>query len=365
MERESSVKISATVYKQLEEQTKTVAYTDNGTYNVSPDPGYWLSNVNVEVHVDQNLSVISELSAVISGLNDQIANISTLSVTENGTYIPEPDTLGWNNVEVNVEGKITLVNGTKLTGSKFTEVPSRYDFSDITDFSDMFSGCKNIITIPQINTSNGTDFNYMFGSCSKLNTIPQIDTSNGTDFGGMFISCGDLITIPQLDTNKVTKFSAMFQFCYKLESIPQLDFTSAKTMDWMFYECKIITFVPELDTSNVTRMDYAFSGCTKLPAITLTDVSKCTNFASAFGACYELADVKIGGSINKNIDFSYSTKLTYDSVKSILTACSNTTNTTSKTLKFKITLTDQDGELDALIATCTSKGWTITGLTLN
>lgn len=70
MERESSVKISATVYKQLEQQTKTVAYTDNGTYNVSPDPGYWLSNVNVEVHVDQNLSVISELSAVISGLND-------------------------------------------------------------------------------------------------------------------------------------------------------------------------------------------------------------------------------------------------------------------------------------------------------
>lgn len=83
----------------------------------------------------------------------------------------------------------------------------------------------------------------------------------------------------------------------------------------MFYECRIINYVPELDTSNVTRIDYAFSGCAKLKAITLTDVSKCTIFTSAFAACYELEDLKIGGSINKNIDFKYCTKLTYESVK--------------------------------------------------
>ena len=276
MERESSVKISATVYKQLEEQTKTVAYTDNGTYNVSPDPGYWLSNVNVEVHVDQNLSVISELSAVISGLNDQIANISTLSVTENGTYIPEPDTLGWNNVEVNVAGgggsgqkPVFKIKNSASLRTNETELPFEIDSSEVTNFSYMFSECNNLKTIPQLDTSNGTNFSAMFQSCFKLITIPQLDVSNGFNL------------------------NYMTQSCNALENI---------------------TFI---------------------------------------------------GSINLKIDFQYSSKLTYESVKSILTACSNPPNTNAKTLKFNRTLTDQDGELDALIATCTSKGWTITGLTLN
>jgi type IV secretory pathway component VirB8 len=84
-----------------------------------------------------------------------------------------------------------------------------------------------------------------------------------------------------------------------------------------------------------------------------------------FNNCGSLENITFTGSINKNIDFNYSTKLTYESVKSILTACSNTTNTNSKTVTFKRTLTDQNGELLALVESCTSKGWTISGLTLN
>ena len=64
--------------------------------------------------------------------------------------------------------------------------------------------------------------------------------------------------------------------------------------------------------------------------------------------------------------YSYHLEEDYDSVKSILTAASNTTNTNSKTLSFRpIMVTDQNGELAALVSTCTSKGWTIDNLTLN
>ena len=83
-----------------------------------------------------------------------------------------------------------------------------------------------------------------------------------------------------------------------------------------------------------------------------------------FNSCNKLENITFVGSINTGISFSYSTLLTYESVKSILTACSNTTNTSSKAVSFKITLTDQNGELAALVATCNSKGWTISGLTL-
>ena len=96
------------------------------------------------------------------------------------------------------------------------------------------------------------------------------------------------------------------------------------------------------------------------------DASSSTTFYNTFYKCSKLKNITFVGSINaSSVTFSDCYSLTYESVKSILTACSNTTNTNSKTLRFSRTLTDQNGELTALVADCTSKGWTISGLTLN
>ena len=54
-------------------------------------------------------------------------------------------------------GKFVLVDGTKFEGSTFSTVPEYYDFSEITDFSYMFSDCDNLTSIPQLNTSNNTN----------------------------------------------------------------------------------------------------------------------------------------------------------------------------------------------------------------
>lgn len=78
------------------------------------------------------------LEASNTQLESQIASISTLSVTENGTYTPEAGILGWNNVEVNVAGgggKIVMGNDIKLGSSSFTEIPDYFDFSQTTDFN--------------------------------------------------------------------------------------------------------------------------------------------------------------------------------------------------------------------------------------
>ena len=198
-----------------------------------------------------------------------------------------------------------------------TEIPFDIDSTEVTNFSYMFSSCTNLTTFPQLDTSKGTNFYSMFNSCTNLTTSPQLDTSNGTNFQSMFSDCINLSTIPQLDTSNGTRFIGMFYNCYIN-----------------------LTTIPQLDTSNGT------------------------SFSNMFGSCSKLENITFVGSINANIDFSYSTLLTYKSIKSILTACSNTTKTTSKTLKFNRTLTDQNGELAALVATCNTKGWTISGLTL-
>ena len=223
-------------------------------------------------------------------------------------------------------GKFTLVDGIKLSYSTFTEVPENLDFSEVNDFSSMFDNCTNLTSIPQIDTSNATNFNSMFDNCTSLTSIPQIDTSNGTNFSYMFSQCKNLRNIPPLDTSNGTNFEYMFQYCNNLTTIPPLDLSRGTKFSGMFYNCTV------------------------------------------------LENISFVGSINYSIGFTggFSSwayvNLTDDSIKSILTACSKTTNTSSKTLSFKLSssrvISDPNGEFATLIGSCTDKGWTITGLTL-
>ena len=209
------------VYTPLPE--KVLDVTENGVYNVES-----FDKVDVDVidndsreiieglenQIDTLEDEISTLEGTVSGLEtevnrlddlkdslqSQIDSVTTLNVTENGTYIPEEGTLGWNEVSVNVpqNTKVVLGNDIKLGYSNFREVPDYFDFSQTTDFSYMFYFCNNLTTIPQWDTSKVTSFSNMFYYCGNLTAIPQLDTSNSTDFGSMFCYCKNLTTIPQL-----------------------------------------------------------------------------------------------------------------------------------------------------------------------
>lgn len=222
---------------------------------------------------------ITQKDSEIEDLNTQIESVTSLNVTENGTYTPEEGTLGWNNVDVNISYKkpVYVMGGDVFTSN----APKQRFFTFMSE-------------LPfDIDSSAVDDFEYLFSKCAFLNKIPSLNTSNGTNFTGTFNNCQYLTTIEgQLDLSKGEIFNYMFTNCGNLEN------------------------------------------------------------------------VLFTGSINYDISFGDCDSLSYESVKSILTACSNTTNTDSKTLTFNLTLTDQNGELANLISTCNSKGWTVSGLTL-
>ena len=119
-------------------------------------------------------------------------------------------------------------------------------------------------------------------------------------------------------------------------------------MSNMFQNCENLTTVEGIDFSGLTSSLYNLFGYS-------SNMSKITRFI-------------VNGKINVNISDDYSIyalrNIDYDSVKSILAAADRTDNTNSKTLAFNRTIADQNGELAALVASCTSKGWTISGLTL-
>ena len=117
-----------------------------------------------------------------------------------------------------------------------------------------------------------------------------------------------------------------------------------------------------------------FANCVKLTTDEGIDFSGLTSsLTNLFG--YDVSSTPknltrfiVNGKINVSIPDDSSIKaltaIDYDSVKSILAAADRTDNTNAKTLTFNRTMTDQNGELRTLFSSCTSKGWTISGLTL-
>ena len=268
-------------------------------------------------------------------------------------------------------GAFVVPNEVKFAYSKFTEIPSNWDFSNVTDMSHMFEYCQQLTSIPQLNTSMVTDMSNMLGY-TQLTTIPLLDTSNVSNMHSMFANCKHLTTIPQLNTSMVTDMSQMFSGCSNLTTIPQLDTSDVTNMSDLFYYCSKLTTIPQLNTSMVTDMSNIFAFCSKLTTVEGIDFSGFTSpITQLFGNNSNKSDIKrfiVNGKINVSITNNYSIKaltaIDYDSVKSILTAADRTDNTNAKRLYFNRTMTDQNGELAALVSSCTSKGWTITGLTL-
>jgi surface protein len=71
----------------------------------------------------------------------------------------------------------------------------------------MFRGCKNLTTIPELDTSKVNDMQSMFAYCSKLTSIPQLDVSNVTNKAlmyDMFYNCINLTDIGGFTNLKVS-----------------------------------------------------------------------------------------------------------------------------------------------------------------
>ena len=227
-------------------------------------------------------------------------------------------------INVDVIPKINVQKeGLKFSKSTFTKVPEWADFEGITNMAEMFNGCGNLRTIPEIDTSNITDMNYMFNGCTNLKTIPFIDTSNVKNMSYMFAECYNLQTIPPLNTSKVSSMDSMFRTCRNLISLPALNAQSLSM--------------------------YLFLGI-----FGYEELSKLTDFGGFLNLKHSLTD-------DKNL--KRLPNLTYESCINVLNglydfvAAGETPNSEQGQLKVHQNFLDKVGEE---ISIGVNKGWTIT-----
>jgi surface protein len=216
-------------------------------------------------------------------------------------------------------GGITKIDvaetGIKFGNSTFKEIPDFYDFSNVTNMSDLFDSCRNLTSIPQLQTGNVTNMSYMFSFCDSLTSIPQLDTSNVTNMYAIFYGCSSLQTIPQLDTSNIKDMGCMFQNATNLISLPALNTTKVTNISSYF------------GTKNIEK---------------LTDVGGW-----------------IGLKINWKDDYGLvkCPNLTYQSCVNILNGLADVTELGSRTLKVHQNFLDAVGDE---ISIGTSKNWVIT-----
>lgn len=288
-------------------QEKSVDITENGSVAVTPDSGYLLSKVNVNVNV---------ASSGEENKNNAFIDLSTYS---NGGYI------------------YSFISSIDI---------SAFDTSKVTSMNSMFSSLFGIksLDLRSLDTSNVTNMGNMFSSCSNLQSldVSSFKTSKVTDMKNMFSGCYNLapLDVSSFDTSQVTTMSGMFDSCSKLTSLDLSSFNTSKVTNfsYMFYSCSNLASLDlsSFDTSNVTNMGNMLNYCRNLETLILGN-----NWASnASITSFYLQPCRV---------------LSHDSLVDIMNKLAPRTNNPTLQLSSdsKNLLTDDEK------AIATGKGWTI------
>lgn len=149
-------------------QNKGLSIDENGTYTITADAGYTgLKTVNLNVNVP---------------VGDVCPELEEITITENGTYEG-----AYNKVNVNVPNTdLTTIDvaeyGIKFTNSPLTEISEIFDFSNVTDYSYMFTNCENLTGSPigdSIVVDGSGDYAF-YGSNIQIPSNIHINTDTST-----------------------------------------------------------------------------------------------------------------------------------------------------------------------------------------
>ena len=177
--------------------------------------------------------------------------------------------------------------------------------SEVTDMSQMFSGCSRLtsLNLSNFNTSAVTNMNSMFEDCSSLTSlnVSNFNTSKVTNMNRMFWRCSSLtsLNLSNFNTSAVTDMSEMFSGCSRLTSLnlSNLNTSAVKYMGSMFSGCSGLTSLnlSNFNTSAITNMSAMFSGCSRLTSLNLSNfnTSAVTNMGFMFYGCSSLKELNI------------------------------------------------------------------------
>ena len=232
---------------------------------------------------------------------------------------------------------------------------SHLDFGAVTDVSFLFYLCIALIEAKLPSLPSVTNCANMFKSCSSLQSVTLPELPLVTNCLGMFQNCSSLqsVTLPSLPS--VKSCASMFDNCKSLQNVTLPSLHAVTTCEQMFYNCSSLQSM-YLDMPNCKNFNIFAVGCRSLHTVEIVDVRKATSLS--FYGCSSLQNVTCVEELPKcTISFSFSSKLTLESITNIITHLPDLSAEDSKTLTLHATTKALLTE--ALIAEATNKNWII------
>ncbi len=227
-------------------------------------------------------------------------NLNVKHAAVNGVTLPAY-TSGFLDISVAGTALTTLAIGGTTILMNNLEQAQLIDSNAITNFSNLFSTCRSLQSLPVLNTASGTDFTSMFNTCTALQTVSLVNTASGTNFSSMFLGCVALQTVSLPNTALVNTFTSMFNGCLALQTVPLFNTASGTNFTSMFNGCVALQTVPLFNTALGTNFTSMFNGCSALQTVPLFNTALVTTFSSMFSGCVALQTVPLFNTASSGI----------------------------------------------------------------
>ena len=307
----------------------------------------------------------------------------------NGAELPKNDS---RNILLDIVSRPNIAYECKVVKSlrnlyqgcgRLIEITPLWDTSLVTDMLGAFQMCRSLkyADLSHLDMGHVNYVQYLFNSCVALQSVTLPSMPSLVDCGSMFRDCSSLqsITLPHLPS--VVECLGMFHSCTSLTSVTLPELPSVTNCQIMFYNCKSLQSVTlpsmpsvkkcasmfmlcsslqslRIDFPNCNDLSQLLYTCKALHTVEIVDIRNATNLTNAFYLCSSLENVTCVEEFPKcAISFSSSSKLTLESVTSIITHLPNLSAEDSKTLTLHATTKSLLTE--SLIAEATNKNWII------
>lgn len=323
----------------------TLEVTENGTYDNADGYNKVIAKIDLETPYNNGYQ---------RGVVDTKAKMTSITIESNGNYM---NTDGYKMVTVQIPDDGSYDEGYNngysdglvaggTTGGGILEIgkDTSFAYSNINTYFTI--DCKNIGTgISQL--FRNTTFNSYDG-------LPLINTSHLSVISQLY-AYSNIVNAPLFDTSNVVGMVGVFNGCKELKEVPLYNTSKAKSFSTTFYDCKKIETIPQFDTSLATDFPYMFAFCEKLNSVPFLNTPNATDMSNMFIGCTSLTNLGGFGGLKCNIDLSASNLITRDSMLNVFNNLDVVDN--SRTITVSQIVYDRLTEDDKSIAF--NKGWSI------
>lgn len=278
-----------------------------------------------------------------------------------------------NRIETIPEKKVDAT-GINFANSTFEELSDAFDFSNVTNFTKIFSYCKNLKKVNANLTgsmSKSHSKQGMFLYCSALETGASFYAMRVTDMSNMYEGCSEMTSCPAYEIFECASLGYMFKSCIKMETVGGFitvgggDAPFLKSVSGMFYACGSLIKAPKIPTKNVEDFSKMFYSCDSLTDIPEYDASSATNVQNIFLLGGQNV-TNFGGFKNLKVSWADDAglakcpNLTYESIMNVINGLYDLRGNgdmTPRTLKLHSNSLNKLSDDDKAIAT--AKGWII------